>query len=212
MKAIKTLVQVSVLALALQHTTQAAANTSIAIVAVPSLTNVDVDIENGLEGQGVSSEREFGMGGGILFDIPVSEAVSFGTGAIYNSRTFQIHSLGTEVERKIPTIFVPAEAKFWIIDAVGIGAGGFAAMRVGDVTNTIKAGDNRTSVTSSTDRESIEYGLTASANVLVPVDPSANILLGARYLYGLTNASRVGSYTENIQDLQFMAGVSFSLF
>jgi hypothetical protein len=190
----------------------AAASTpgSIAVVVTPSLTSVRNDTDLPQE-QGIDSDRKLGWGGGLLFDAPLGHAVSFGIGALYIQRKFQIGTGSVRLERKIPTVFVPAEVKLWFGNVLSIGAGAFGAVKVGDVTDTVVVGGGTLDSTSSADHETIEYGLTASANLLFPVAERTGLLVGARYLRGLKNGSKSVAYDEKIDDIALQAGLSFSL-
>lgn len=184
---------------------------SVAIVFSPSLTSVRSDSKLPQE-QGLSADRKFGMGAGILFDAPLSDGLSLGVGALYIERKFQIGTGTTRVQRKAPTVFVPVEAKVWLGNGFSIGGGAFGAVKVGDAKDEIVTGSTTLQSTSAQDRKSLDYGLTASVNFLLPVSGRTGLLLGARYLYGLSNNTRNSAiYNEKIDDLAFTAGLSFSI-
>lgn len=187
-----------------------AAPGSLALVVMPSLTNVRNDTDLPAE-QGIDSKRKLGWGGGVLFDAPLANALSLGIGALYNERKFQIGTGSVRLERKVPTVFVPIEAKFWFGNVLSVGGGAFGAVKVGDVTDTAVVGSGTLTSTSASDHETVEYGLTASANLLFPVASRTGLIAGARYLYGLKNGSKNALYDERIDDLALQVGLSFSL-
>jgi hypothetical protein len=168
--------------------------------------NSDVPAESGID-----SDRKLGWGGGLLFDAPLAPAFSMGIGALYIDRKFQVGTGSVRLERKVPTVMVPLEAKFWLGNAISLGVGAFGAVKVGDVTDTAIAGGGTLQSTTAADHETIEYGLTASANLLFPVAERTGILLGARYLRGLKNGSKNAVYDEKIDDLALQAGLNFAL-
>lgn len=183
---------------------------SVALVVTPSLTSVRNDTDLPQE-QGIDSNRKLGWGGGVLFDSPLGENLSLGLGALYIERKFQIGTGSTRLERKVPTVFVPLEAKLWFANMLSVGGGVFGAVKVGDVTDTAVLGGGTLQSTSAADHETIEYGLTASANLLLPVSERTGLTVGARYLRGLKNGSKNAVYDEKIDDIALQAGLSFSL-
>ena len=183
---------------------------SIAVVLTPSLTSVRNKSSLAQE-QGIDSNRELGWGVGLLFDAPLSPALSLGIGALYIERKFQIGTGVNRLERKVPTVFVPVEAKIWFGNILSIGAGVFGAVKVGDVTDSAIAGSGTLQSTSPSDHQTVEYGLTASANVVIPVAERTGLLVGARYLRGVNNGSKSALYDEKIDDLALQAVLSFSL-
>lgn len=187
-----------------------AAPGSVALVVTPSLTSVRNETDLPQE-QGIDSDRKLGWGGGILFDAPLADALSLGLGALYIERKFQIGTGTSRLERKVPTLFVPFEAKLWLGSILNIGGGVFGAVKVGDVTDTTVLGAGTLQSTSTADHETLEYGLTASVNLILPVAERTGLLLGARYMYGLKNGSKSAFYDEKIDDLALQAGLNFSL-
>ncbi len=187
----------------------AAPPASVALVLSPSLTSVRNE-SNLAQEQGIDSDRKLGWGGGILFDAPVADALSFGIGALYIQRKFQIGTGSVRFERSVPTVFVPVEVKAWMGNVLSLGVGGFGAIRVGDTKNELVSGAGTLTATSNSS-ESFQYGLTASANVLFPVAERTGLVFGARYLYGLNDGDKGVAYDEKIDDLALTAGISFSL-
>ena len=187
-----------------------AAPASVAVVVTPSLTSVRNSSDLPQE-QGIDSNRKLGWGGGLLFDAPLANALSLGLGALYIERKFQIGTGSVRLERKVPTVFVPLEVKLWFANVLSIGAGVFGAAKVGDVTDTAVVGSGGLASTSASDHETIEYGLTASADLLLPVAERTGVIVGARYFRGLKNGSKNAVYDEKIDDLALQAGLSFSL-
>jgi hypothetical protein len=187
-----------------------AAPGSVAVVFTPSLTNARAESEDVLE-QGLDSKRKFGLGGGLLFDAPLSGNVSLGIGALYVGRKFQVGTGSLRLERTVPTVFVPVEAKLWLGNVFSIGAGAFGAVKVGDAEDRVVVGSGSLSSNSAQDRKSLDYGLTASANFLLPIAERTGFVLGARYLHGLSNNSKNSAYDEKIDDFMLTAGVSFGM-
>lgn len=187
-----------------------AADGSVAVVFSPSLTSVRTESTLAQE-QGFNSERKLGLGAGILFDAPLTENLSLGVGGLFINRKFQIGTGSVRLERSVPTVFVPVEAKFWLGNAFSIGAGAFGAIKVGDAKDEVKVGSGGFSTNSAQDRKSLDYGLTASVNFLLPVAERTGFLIGARYLYGLSNNSSNIAYDEKIDDLALTAGISFGM-
>jgi hypothetical protein len=186
------------------------ASPSLAVVITPSFTSVRTGDPLPQE-QGFSQDRKLGWGGGVLFDSPLSEGLSIGVGALYIQRKFQIGTGTVRVERKVPTVFVPVEAKVWLGNAFSIGGGVFGALKAGDVTDSVVTGAGTLNATSDPGRNTLDYGLTASANFLLPVAERTGVLLGARYLYGLTDGTKSAAYDEKIDDFALQAGLSFTL-
>jgi hypothetical protein len=187
-----------------------AAPPSVSVVVTPSLTGVRNDSSLAQE-QGIDSNRKLGWGGGLLFDSPLGEGLSLGLGALYIERKFQIGTGSVRLERKVPTLFVPLEAKFWFMNVFTVGAGVFGAVKVGNVTDTTVVGSGGLQSTSASDHETVEYGLTASADFLLPIAERTGLIFGARYLRGLKNGSKSALYDEKIDDLAFQAGLNFTL-
>jgi hypothetical protein len=183
---------------------------SLAVVITPSFTSVRTGDPLPQE-QGFSEDRKLGWGGGVLFDSPLSEGLSLGVGALYIQRKFQIGTGSVRYERKVPTVFVPIEAKVWLGNAFSIGGGVFGAVKAGNVTDSVVTGAGTLNATSDPGRDTLDYGLTASANFLLPVAERTGVLLGARYLYGLTDGTKSAAYDEKIDDFALQAGLSFSL-
>lgn len=186
-----------------------AAPGSVAIIAAPSLTSVRNE-SNLPQEQGIDSDRKLGLGAGILFDAPVSNALSFGIGALYIERKFQIGTGSVRFERTVPTVFVPVELKAWVGNVFSVGAGMFGAISAGDKKDVLKSGSGALTTTTSNDREGFEYGVTVSANALFPISGRTGLLLGARYMYGLTDGDKGAAYDEKIDDLVGQIGLSFS--
>lgn len=184
---------------------------SIALVVTPSLTSARSSASDSSQDAGISDHRKLGWGGGLLLDSPVGSNLSLGVGALYVERKFDIGSPGVTLERKIPTIFVPLEAKIWLGNLLNVGGGVFGAFKVGDVTDTVTTAGGTASVASDSDRNSFEYGLTLSANLLFPVTERTGVIVGAHYFWGLNDAAKSALYDEKINDLAFEAGLSFSL-
>jgi hypothetical protein len=183
---------------------------SMGIFGVAGLTGVRNNSDLAQE-TGVDSNRKLGWGGGIQFDAPLAKDLSLGVGGIYIERKFQIGNTANRLERKVPTILVPVEAKFWFGNVLSIGAGGFGAVKVGNATDTAIAGTGSLQSNSASDHQTVEYGLTASVDVLLPASERTGIILGAQYFRGLNNGSKSPLYDEKIDDILFKAGLNFSL-
>jgi hypothetical protein len=183
---------------------------SVGVVLTPSYTSVRTKTDL-VQEQGINADRKLGWGGGLLFDAPLADSLSLGVGALYIRRKFQIGTGTTRLERTIPTVFVPVEVKFWLGNVFSIGGGAFGAVKVGDVTDSAVTGTGALVSTTASDHKTIEYGLTASANFLLPIAERTGFLIGARYLYGMTNGSNSSIYDEKIDDLAAQVGLSFSI-
>jgi hypothetical protein len=186
------------------------ASPSLAVVLTPSFTSVRTGDPLPQE-QGFSEDRKLGWGGGLLYDSPIAEGISLGVGALYIQRKFQIGTGSVRFERKVPTVFVPVEAKVWLGNVFSIGGGVFGAVKAGNVTDSIVTGSGTLNATSDPGRNTFDYGLTASANFLLPVAERTGVLLGARYLYGLSDGTKSAAYDEKIDDFALQAGLSFTL-
>lgn len=183
---------------------------SIAVVAMPALTHARTNSDVAQE-SGISSDRKLGWGGGVLFDAPINPHFSVGAGALFINRKFGLGAGNIELERTIPTLFVPVEAKYWLANFFNIGAGAFGSVRVGNVKDELKVGGRTLGSTTSSDHNTLGFGLTASANFLIPVSQRTGFILGARYLFGLTDTTKSSIYDEKIDDLAFNLGVSISI-
>ena len=183
---------------------------SIAFVFTPSLTSVRSSSDLPQE-QGMSSSRKSGLGVGFLMDSPMTPNLSLGAGALYIKRKFQIGTGTIQTERTVPTIFVPVEVKIWLMNMLSVGGGVFGAFKTGDVTDTLIMGGSSLQSTTANDHKSFEYGLTVSANLLMPIAERTGLIVGARYLRGLSDGSSSAFYDEQIDDLALTAGVSLSL-
>lgn len=185
---------------------------SIGVFVMPSLTHARTDTSVSTPQQtGISSDRKLSWGAGAMFDAPLQKHFSIGAGALFSNRKFSLNSGPVEVERTIPTLFVPVEAKFWLANWFSLGAGVFGSVRVGSVKDKVKLGGTTLSSTSSSDHNTLGFGLTASANFVVPVSERTGFLLGARYLYGLTDTTKSSVYDEKIDDLAFNVGLSITI-
>ena len=183
---------------------------TITLGAVAGLTGARTDTSTPQQ-TGVNDDRKWGAGASVMFDTPIADAFSLGIGAIYQKRTFDIGNSTLEIERSVPTLFIPVEAKLWFGNFFDIGAGGFGSIRLGDEQNKIIAGSATTFSYSSGQRETLEFGMTLSAAVTFPFTERTGITVEGRYLRGFTDSSEDSAYNEKIDDFMLTAGLRISL-
>ncbi len=184
---------------------------SVTLGVAGGLTGADAKSSDTIQNTGLSADRKFGLGGAVMFDSPLAPMFSIGLGAIYLQRKFDIGNDTLRFERKVPTLFVPLEGRIWLGNLLYLGAGGFGAFRVGDQTDRIVTGNSASPTLSTGQRESFEYGLTASAAFTLPIVERTGFTFEARYLHGMKNSSKDGIYEEHIRDLVLTAGIRLSL-
>ena len=176
------------------------------------LTNARVASQNGFEQNGLSTSRKLGLGfGGSLSLHDASAPIGFQLGAWYLSRKFEIGDSTLRVVRTVPTVMIPAEIKLFPGGILSVSGGGFAAIRAGDVSDEVQVGNQSAFSFSSTQRKSTEFGLTAAAEVLVPVGAGSGLVVEGRYWRGLSNAADNSVFDEKIDDFTLMAGLRFPM-
>lgn len=185
------------------------AKPSITVGLVEGLTGARTD--SSIQQSGINSGRKWGMGASVMLDTPIDKALSVGIGAIYIKRKFDIGNNTLSIERSIPTLFVPLEAKLWLGNFFDVGLGGFGSIRVGDEQNSVISGGNTGASISTGQRSTLEFGMTASLAFTFPIQDRTGITIGGRYLRGFTNSSDNSIYNEKIDDVLLTAGLRISL-
>ncbi len=180
--------------------------TTVTVGLVGDLSGVNTSSNDTIQQTGLDSTRKWGLGASIMVDSPAGP-VSVAMGAIYVRRVFEIGNNTLRIERTVPTLFVPLEARLWLGNVLYVGAGGFGSIRVGSQQDSVLSGNNTLASFSSDQRETLEYGMTAAAGFGFPVNERTGLALEARYFSGLTNASKDGVYDEKIRDFALTAGL-----
>lgn len=133
--------------------------------------------ENHASTQG--QQGKWGLGGGVLMELPLAEYWGFELGGLDVPRT--LNQVGT-----LNYVEVPIELRYWLCHHVVIGAGGYFAKSMGDSTTFSNAGIKTS-----------DYGALASIGVQKHVVPGFAVLLEGRYNYSLNNIdSSQGHWSE----------------
>lgn len=179
----------------------------IAVGGLMGMTGVREGSSNPAQSKGMSSSRKVGWGAGVLIESLVAPTLGVETGMLFLERKFEIKNGAFSLTRTVPTLIVPLEARFWLIDSLSVAGGVFGSVRVGDQKDEYAVGNSTFASVSSGGREAIEFGMTLAATFgLLSIDKTG-IFVEARYNRGFTNASKDGVFEERMDDLIFMAGV-----
>jgi hypothetical protein len=152
---------------------------------------------------------KMGFAGGVLGEYMFSPMVGLEAGALYMQRK-ALDDL-TQVTVLSKYLEFPFLLRYWFSPMLSIGAGGYVATGMGDITETNAAG---TSQTFTYDQELIiksDYGLVGSLRFAYPISPATKIFLDGRYTLGLQDVSRVIGASLKYNDIQALAGVTFML-
>lgn len=187
------------------------AQASLTLGVVGSLSGVDVKSGDSVQSTGLNSDRKWGLGATAFFDAPIAPMFSLAFGGMYIQRTFEIGNDTLAVERKVPTLFLPLEARVWFGDVLYAAGGVFGAFRVGDQEDRLLRGSNTVFSFSSDSRDAFEYGWTAAAGLNLPLSGRTGLTFEARYLSGMTDASKSSLYEERIRDLAVTAGLRLGM-
>lgn len=177
---------------------------------VAGATSVQVNSNNGSSITDRYSNNGVGYGVSALVEVPASPVWGIETGAIYLNRKFGIGNSDLQVMRTVPTLLIPVEARYWIGDIVSLAAGGFGAICVGQVTDTIVAGEGSTTINSN-QRKDLEGGLTAAVDFNFAIARKTGLFVEGRYNYGLTDSADNGLFKERMRDALMVAGLRMDL-
>jgi hypothetical protein len=115
------------------------------------------------------------------------------------------------------SIEIPLLLRLHALPFLVIGAGGAYYLGQGQITYKQTdpgniAGGNASGSASYSDygRVTNDFAAVASAEIDVPLAPTAHLLLRADYQYGLTNLDNSGTYDQKISVLSYMGGLGFS--
>jgi len=119
-----------------------------------------------------STTGKWGLGGGLLVELPLSEYWGFELGGLDVPRS--INQLGT-----LQYVKLPFELRHWLCHHVVIGAGGYYAQSIGDASAFSNAG-----------LKTSDYGVLASIGVQKHLVPGFAVLAEGRYDYSLNNVAQ----------------------
>jgi outer membrane protein W len=196
--------------------TAAAALLALASVASAHAENITLDVLGGvgfsnpsIKSAGIDADKSSkaafigGLGANYFFDSSFSVELD----ALYAQRAFTVK--GTpDAEYKLNTIQIPVLARYWILPSnLSVGVGGYYAETIGDgKVNDVsfKPGDlglNRP-----------DFGLIGSIQGRYAVAANVQVLLDARYNFGLVNQNvqNDDNNSYKTRDLTLLAGVGYS--
>jgi hypothetical protein len=212
-KTTRCLVLVSLTALVAVSSSQAAMLSLVAAGVSPSQSYSNLGMITGTP----TVTGSFGIGGGLLFDIPLAMGVGFEFGGLYLPRKIEVNGQtltpkADDVTSTYHEIQVPVLLKFRLLPMVHIGVGGYWATAMGSIDAedaTTSANSNSSETYSAAGLKSSDYGLLGSFGFSLPLGAGGtHFMVDGRYAYGLENIS-TGTDTVKNRDVEVLVGLSF---
>jgi hypothetical protein len=140
-------------------------------------------------GNGVTTEGQLGLGGGLLIAIPTGYAFGFEVGGLYFNRNFESRGSSlTKTEFDQRSIYLPANFRVGLAKAISLGVGGYYDISLEDGIDD-------------------DYGLQGGLRFNIPMSASTALFLDGRYSYGLKDDFTHGRN----QDILGMVGFTFNM-
>lgn len=224
----KSLAAATLLAAALSPSAQAA---PIGVAIVGAAQSSDVSISNQPTTATVSgvpitniattTKPKLGFGGGLLFDTMMASRLGLELGVLYGARktesitSYTALGVNTSTDSISEARFVqlPLLARLWLHPMLSVGAGGYYAQGVGQVSNKNQS-------TGATTKESFQdaglkktdYGILGSVQLRLRLSMAATLLLDGRYTQGLANVSATSDGTvKKFHEVQGLVGFAFGM-
>ena len=181
----------------------------VAIGGIGGFTGVRQGSSNPTQATGLDSTRRWSLGAGLLLESPIVDSLGIELGALYIDRKFELRNSNLAIVRHAPTLFIPLEARLWLLDTLSFAGGAFVAFKTGDRTDEIITGNTSAGSFSSNSRQNTEFGTTVAATLNFSTGGKTGLFLEGRYNHGFTNSANDGTFEERIDDLLLMLGLRF---
>ncbi len=158
------------------------------------------------EGQNESEDKSMDYGGGALVEFGLNDNLGLETGALVINRQYERGGSNLKVIQEVKRLHVPLLVRFWPVDFISIGAGGFTSFKLGDVKNSLEIGGTEVGSLTTKADDSVEYGLEAAVALNLAVSDKTGIFVEGRYSDLLS-----GDKNTDYNEVSGLAGIKIDL-
>lgn len=152
---------------------------------------------------------KIGFGGGALLDFSLGPKVGIELGGLYMLRKFGLTVSTVNFTAVAPAVQIPVVLRLHLLPALSIGAGGYAAMGMGNVTFTSGATEI-VDTYANNGLKTLDYGLLGSIGLNIKLASAFSFILDSRFLFGLAEQSD-STGSVKYRELQGLAGFRFGM-
>lgn len=158
------------------------------------------------EAESDKEDKSYHFGVGAFVETNINGNFGIETGAIFVKRQYDYEAAGFRLVQEVNRLHIPVLARFWVSDYFSVGAGPFASVKVGNVSDTLEIGSTTIGSVETNADDSVEFGFDVAATLNFAVNDKTGIFVEGRYSQPFDRAQ-----DTDYETLTALAGVKISL-